>query len=121
MKLRQETKHRGPLLTSCFSSFWKSLKLSDLSYSNMFTQNLSHSLFLCMNNILDTFYITMGKDQTIRYETVQKSVFRLQVVKVRTVPTSPQGRNQKHKGSEDNYFQRVPIPCFFPVARLLMS
>lgn len=37
----------------------------------------------------------MGKDQTIRYETVQKSVFRLQVVKVRAVPTSPQGRNTK--------------------------
>ena len=87
--------HRGPFRTSCFSSFWKSLKLSDLSYSNVFTQNLSGSLFLCMNNILDTFYTTMGKDQTIRYEVVQKNVFRLEVVKVKAVPTSPQGRNTK--------------------------
>lgn len=87
--------HRGPFLTSCFSSFWKSLKLSDLSYSNVFTQNLSCSLFLCMNNILDTFYTTTGKDQTIRYEVVQKNVFRLEVVKVKAVPTSPQGKNTK--------------------------
>ena len=37
----------------------------------------------------------MGKDQTIRYEVVQKNVFRLEVVKVKAVPTSPQGRNTK--------------------------
>lgn len=44
--------HKGSSLTSCFSSFWKSLKLSDLSYFNIFIQNLSHSLFLSW-----TFYI----------------------------------------------------------------